>query len=73
MEMLMEQGVPIPEGRSGRPRMYPWPEMKVGDSVFIAGNPSKPRASLNLWKAKTPTSRFVTRTEPGGVRIWRTA
>lgn len=82
----IERGVPIPpprckEGgkRKGGKRVYPWREMKPGDSFFVAVEPSSVNriqsqlstigAHQRDWTGKSYTTRIV----EGGVRVWRTA
>ena len=80
----IEDGIAPPERREGvkrtsgpgRPMEYPWPEMQVGQSVFIPGY-GIARGSLGHWKKQNPGWKAVTKTvvEEGvhGTRIWRTA
>lgn len=71
----IERGIPMPPkgiGGPGRPRMYPWDDMKVGDSFFV---PSI-RSSANIASSKGIAMKrtgfaFSTRSVEGGVRVWR--
>ena len=74
----IEKDVPIPDVHSII--KYPWPEMEVGDSVFIkAGKGETPtilkgiaRSSANYYGRKTG-KKFRTRvfSEENGIRAWR--
>lgn len=35
MTFKIEKGIPMPNITSGRPRIYPFPEMEVGDSFAV--------------------------------------
>lgn len=58
----------------GRPAKYPWRQMQVGDSFFVAGRTS--RCICKDASAYRPM-RFRTKTVivngERGVRVWRTA
>ena len=71
----LEHNVPMPLKLGPRALKYPWRQMKVGDSVFVAGVKQGTIGSSLLW-AKTTMgggANFATRTVEGGVRVWRTA
>ena len=69
-QIKIEKGIPIPEadGR-GRGRVYPFPEMEVGDSVLIKGKTAtaisgpivyaRKRSSLTTGEATTGWSMAV--------------
>jgi hypothetical protein len=74
---VIERGVPVPAAASGRPRKYPFAEMRKGDSFLVAFNdetPAKLRALLataaNMWARKSG-GKFTVRTLDTGVRVWR--
>lgn len=78
----IDKGIPIPKIRRGRPGLYPFSEMQIGDSFFLPMHGHKLSASANSWKAhrrrqKEPGGKwkFETREvkENGidGTRIWR--
>ncbi len=74
-EFKIEQGIPV-WGRSGFTLKYPFREMKVGDSVFIANRaPSVMHSSLDYAKRcmGEPGVKFACRTVDGGCRVWRIA
>ena len=74
----IENNVPIPDVHSRI--KYPWPEMKVGDSVFIKAEKGETptrlkaiaRSSVNYYGSKTG-KKFRTRvfSEENGIRVWR--
>ena len=69
-EFPIEKGVPVTRRTSaGGTRKYPWNEMKVGDSFFV---PEKTAGQLSITIASRATGfMFTTRTENGGIRVWR--
>ncbi|MGY3615713.1 hypothetical protein [Bradyrhizobium sp. USDA 10063] len=77
--LKIERDIPYP-GKSktgvGRPRLYPFADMEIGDSVFVesAGPYFSRMSSLSasLARAKKKTG-FNLKWEPvpGGFRIWR--
>ncbi len=75
----VQDGVPIPRSRSDRLRKYPWAELAVGQSFFVAGEKqtSLIAAAWGWAKRQSPGARFTSRkvVENGvaGVRVWRTA
>ena len=76
MEYLIEKNVPMPERRLGRPPIYPFSTMEVGESVFIAdpkanGAKSSACGTGNKRKGKRFSSRRLTENDQRGVRIWR--
>lgn len=73
--IVIERGVPFPApdgraGRAGRPRLYHWDRLDVGDS-FIATTERVLQASLH-W-ALTNGRTFTSRKTNKGHRVWRTA
>ena len=73
----VEKNVSIPQkSPKGRKPIYPFSQMEVDESVFIA-DPDAYRAkgaacgTGNTRKGKQFTSRRVTENEQTGVRIWR--
>lgn len=73
--MQIDKSVPVPACVGpGRPFVYPWPEMQVGDSIFFAGETSQGNAAQAARHyAKERGLRFISRSVDGGVRIWRIA
>lgn len=65
----IEKNVPLPPKASGRGRKYPFPDMAVGDSIFI---PSIHRSrSGSLASLASKWGKFSSRKEGDGLRIWR--
>ena len=70
-EFKIEKGVPIPLKKS-RLTKYPWKEMKVGNSFFVAASTPGRISSVCASRAKThPGECYATRKEGDGVRVWR--
>lgn len=76
MAFEIEKGVPLPQTpKRGRPRIYPFRDMAVGDSVFVEGN------EVIIQRARDSAYRigslnamsFYTEVNDNGVRIWRVA
>lgn len=72
--MKIEESVPMPQSRAGRPSVYAFEKMKVGDSVFFEGESiskgCKQYIAANMYGRNHGWS-FKGRTIDGGVRIWR--
>ena len=72
-KFVVESGIELwgMKGR-GRTEKYPWAQMEVGDSFFVAwGNPASFTA---YWQAGIRHGmKFAKRSVDGGVRIWRVA
>jgi len=69
----IEKDVPIHGGGNAgnrNPEKYPFREMEVGDSFFIAENPKAVQSSAYV-AGKRLGRRFITRREGDGVRVWR--
>jgi hypothetical protein len=77
MSIQIEKGVPVPpNSRHGGAGRYPFSEMQVGDSFFLAGGTAKRIGSAAYCYAEkhNPTAKFLVRTiktEPAGARCWR--
>lgn len=82
MNIIIEDGIPIPEKNAGR-KLSPYTEvmlvMAVGQSFFV---PTESAAETKLvstrlkarWNSATlKDRRFTSRTVEGGFRIWRVA
>lgn len=79
-KILIEKNIAIEEGSPSK-TIYPWADMKVGDS-FSAGNYTRARAcsiygSISYFKGKKKSNkskRFsIRKTEDGKIRVWRLA
>lgn len=71
--MIIETNVPMPKNESrGRPPIYPFRDMDVGDSVLVSGQTVGGSAYLSAMQhGRLNGKKFSGRTEEGGVRIWR--
>ena len=74
MSIKVQKGIPVPEG-DGRPRVYPFDRMKVGDSFVLSAEESKleSRRQSVLNSARRQGVKITTRIESGKVRVWRKA
>lgn len=73
MTIQIDKNVPLPESpRRGRNAIYPWRELGVGDSFFVA-DPRDSGVLRNLVciTGKRLNRKFTCRKEPGGFRVWR--
>ena len=65
----IEKKVPLPDRGNAR---YPWADLKIGDSFFVAKlPPSKTAGFYSI--AERHGFKIAVRRENGGARIWRTA
>ncbi len=67
----IDRNVPMPAKphAGGRPSIYPWAELEIGDSFFV---PDKKSSNCGAWMAgKLLGRKFSARTVDGGVRVWR--
>ena len=79
----IESDIPIPLGSpdlgvkpspmGGRPEMYPWSKMKVGDSMFIPNRKGSVVSTMASYRKRHHGERHTVRTVEGGVRVWRIA
>ena len=72
-EFLIEKSIPVPlgAGRQGGV-LYPFRDMDIGDSIFVAGQASTDGAACSARNlAQRSGLKFTSRTVDGGVRIWR--
>ena len=73
MRITIEQNVPIPARKHGRPSMYPFAGLGVGDSFFVDGGVARNLyGHISHMKRKFPDRVFAIRKVEGGVRVWRT-
>jgi len=68
--MIIEKNVPIPAARNGKPVLYPFKAMQVGDSFFYEGKRSIIAVAASK-AGKKLNSKFLVRAENGGYRVWR--
>lgn len=72
--MHIEKNIPAPTSTRGAPQKYPFASMEIGDSIFIQGQNSQGNACMAARQhGYHHGKKFVSRSESGGVRIWRTA
>ena len=69
VEFKIEKNIPLFPPRASR-RKYPFHEMEIGDSVFLADR--KP-SNLGGSTACLAPKKFAFRNVEGGVRVWRVA
>lgn len=69
-EFKIEKGIPIPP----KPNYtkYPWRDMDVGDSFYVAGKTIHTIRGSMVNANKRINREFVARQEGDGVRVWRT-
>lgn len=69
----IDKRIPLPSKPCGvgRPDLYPWAVMNVGDSFLIAGGNSQSAASMAYTAGKRNDRKFAVRSVDGGVRVWR--
>ena len=73
----IEQGVPIPgrkNVKAGVPRVprYPFLSMVSGDSLYLEGlTNDQTQSALAHTRRKLEGSKWVTRSDEGGTRVWR--
>ncbi len=72
MAIQVETNVPVPTRPGGGNAKYPWSDLGVGDSFFVAF-PPKYFASTVSTEARKRGVKFIQRAIDGGVRIWRIA
>lgn len=66
----VDKGLPIPHAATRQ--RYPWKEMDIGDSFFVADGNQKSIACAAYQATARLGWRFITRTVDGGIRVWRT-
>ena len=69
MEYKIEKGILIPP--PVRRTKYPFGQMEVGDSVFIADDGGGRVIAAACEYGKRHNKKFSCRTVDGGVRVWR--
>ena len=74
IEVEANISMPMDCGRGrGRPALYPWAEMKAGDSFFVPGKPIASVSPLASIRGRTHDEKYTCRSMDGGVRVWRVA
>ena len=69
--MKIAKNIPIPEGGKGRPLVYPFGNMEIGDSVYVDGRKKASIQAACRGYGKRHNMRFTTRAEKSGLRVWR--
>lgn len=67
-DIVIEKNVPAPP--STRRNKYPFSQMEVGDSFFTTEQKNVVRSAANWHSIKNHT-KFRTRIEGDGLRVWR--
>lgn len=69
----IEDNIPPPANMVGRPSLYPYQALEVGQSFFVPRGDRK-NISVCISRYRKKTGReFIVRQVQGGVRVWRTA
>lgn len=71
----IDKGVPIPrlEKVQFKPNKYPFPDMEVGDSFFVPLEVVGAARVASGSYSRNHSTKFTSRKEGQGLRIWRTA
>ncbi len=68
----VEKNIRIPEtSAKGRPSIYPFATMDVGDSFFLDGKAVASISPVAASHGQKYGKKFTCRTVEGGVRVWR--
>ena len=67
-KLKVRKGVPVPPHGDGSRYRYPWREMQIGDSFYVA---DKSIQHMTGSAYRLRPLRFTMKTENGGVRVWR--
>jgi hypothetical protein len=74
---LMASSITIDKGIAPPPRggvsRYPFAEMSVGDSFFVAGATRDNLSSSCTYRKQRYGEQYAIRKVDGGLRVWRTA
>lgn len=72
--ITVESGIPVPDFSTARRQVYPWSEMKVGDSFLVNDKPiGTIRSAICARSKKNPGERYTCQAALNGVRVWRIA
>lgn len=73
IEVQIDKGIPLPKKKNHKTNnVYPWRDMEVGDSFLVLDPPKAFRQQVSS-RNRMGEEKFVYRTTPEGVRVWRTA
>ncbi len=69
----IQENVELSKSNRGRPVVYPWADMKVGNSFLAEGSSTKDCKAYHAAKSfeRGRGIKFTGETEEGGVRIFR--
>lgn len=75
-EFKIEKGFPVIQAKTGRKAKYPFAQMEIGDSFFVADEAdnkagTNARISALCYAKRHPEYKFVSGKVEGGHRIWR--
>lgn len=71
--IAIESGIPIPKNNRGCKGIYPWRDMEVGQSFFVARGNVRTLNSSAGCASRRLGRKFISRVMDGGVRVWRIA
>lgn len=69
----IDNNIPPPANKMGRPAVYPLRNLEVGQSFFVPLGDRKTISVCASRYAKASGKTFTVRQVQGGVRCWRTA
>lgn len=69
----IEDNIPPPVPTKGRPQLYPYDRLEVGQSFFVPNGDYRTISTCARRWGRSNNRSFVARTINGGVRLWRTA
>ena len=70
MQIDIDKDVPVPSNTRVRNR-YPYELLKVGESFFVKDVALQSMYNTNFRWGRKLSRRFISRSEDGGVRVWR--
>lgn len=74
--IAIDKNVPLTKttrkSHGGQPSKYPWTQMQVGDSFFVAGKTVKSFSGNTYSAGKRLGQKYSVRSVDGGIRVWRT-
>ena len=75
--LKVQKNIPMPDipHNVGRPRIYPWYEMEIGDSFLVPTDNARMKKHVvktGIDKMAKKGLIFELRVVEGGIRVWRT-
>jgi hypothetical protein len=70
MAVKIDKNIPIP-GRARGGAIYPWDDLKVGDSFVVSTGTNGRQLCLSAGLTR-PSKKFISRIVNGVCRVWRT-